>query len=214
LPSRSRNSRGLLGLIAGLVFGFAPAIPAAEPTVESGLPPEIAAEVAGIEAAHRDVLAMPVETWRFDSIKGRYTAVLGRANTATARNAVQARLELVARHEEAARSARTFQAILDKSRRRDLAVEKARKALAALERPDRRPFVAQGLIQRSSREVEGRRVYALIGPEGNPVAYLDVPPGLDAVRLATKRVGVRGSVHYSDTLGSRLIAVRDLEPLE
>ena len=64
------------------------------------------------------------------------------------------------------------------------------------------------------RQVDGRRVYALIGPEGVPVAYLDIPAGLDARPVLAKRVGVRGSVSYDEHLGSRLIAVRDLEALE
>jgi hypothetical protein len=70
------------------------------------------------------------------------------------------------------------------------------------------------MVQRSSKEHEGRRVYALIGPEGNPVAYLDIPPGLDARGVVARRAGVRGSVRYDEALGARLIAVRDLEPLE
>jgi hypothetical protein len=30
----------------------------------------------------------------------------------------------------------------------------------------------------------------------------------------SKRVGVRGSVRYNESLGARLIAVRDLEPID
>jgi hypothetical protein len=54
----------------------------------------------------------------------------------------------------------------------------------------------------------------LIGREGRAVAYLDIPPGLDARPLLSKRVGVRGGVRYNESLGSRLIAVRDLEALD
>jgi hypothetical protein len=74
--------------------------------------------------------------------------------------------------------------------------------------------VAEGLVQPSSRQVEGRRVYALIGSEGSPIAYLDIPAGMDARPLVAKRVGVRGAVRHDETLGSKLIAVRDLESLE
>jgi hypothetical protein len=120
----------------------------------------------------------------------------------------------VGRHEEIARSARTFQTLLDRSRRRDLAVVMTRRQLAELDRPQRRPFAAEGLVQPSSRQVDGHRVYALIGPEGTPVAYLDVPPGLDARAVLSRRAGVRGSVRYNESLGARLIAVKELEPLE
>ena len=54
----------------------------------------------------------------------------------------------------------------------------------------------------------------MIGDEGRPVAYLDVPAGLDARPIVSKRVGVRGSVRYEERLGAKLIAVRDFETLE
>ncbi|MBV8554966.1 MAG: hypothetical protein JO116_05330, partial [Planctomycetaceae bacterium] len=60
----------------------------------------------------------------------------------------------------------------------------------------------------------GQRVFALIGPDGSTVAYLDIPPGLDVRPLVARRVGVRGTIHYNEDLRARLIAVRDLEPLD
>lgn len=178
------------------------------------LPPELAAEAARIEAEHRAVLSEPLEQWRLETVRTRYEGLLKRVADPGTAALLRERLDLVARHEEMARSARTLQTLLDRSRRRDEAVALTKRKLAELERPQRRPFVAEGLVQASSREVDGRRVYALIGPQGNPVAYLDVPPGLDARPVLAKRAGVRGSVHYNEALGARLIAVRDLEPLE
>ncbi|MFO0911061.1 MAG: hypothetical protein U0794_22435 [Isosphaeraceae bacterium] len=177
-------------------------------------PAEVAAEVARIESDHRAILAGPIEEWRLETVRSRYEALLKHANDPAAKAAVQARLDLVTSHEAIGRSARTIQTILERSRRRDAVVEATRRDLASIDEPRRRPFVARGLIQPSSRQVDGRRVYALIGPEGRAVAYLDVPPGLDARQVLAKQVGVRGNVSYSEALGSRLIAVRDIEALE
>lgn len=177
-------------------------------------PDDAGGEVAKIEREHRVVLGEPVERWRLGGVKSKYEALLRRTSEPGAVRSIRARLELIAQQEGVARSARSFQAILERSRRRDAQVERTKQRLSELDRPQRRAFVAQGLVQLSSREVEGRRVYALIGRDGNPLAYLDVPPGLDASSVVAKRAGVRGSVHYNESLGARLIAVRDLEPLE
>jgi hypothetical protein len=180
----------------------------------STLPPETAAEIVRIEAEHRAALAGPVESWRLETVRAHYEALLKRATDPASTTAVQARLDLVASQAEIARSARTIQTILDRSRRRDRDVAQVRQTLAAVEEPGRTPYAAEGLVQTSSRQVDGRRVFALIGPKGSPVAYLDIPPGLDTRRVMAKRVGVHGSVHYDEGLGSKLIAVRDIEPLE
>lgn len=192
---------------------FQPESEASAATI-AGLSPELSAEVARAEADHRAALTEPVERWRLEGVRARYEAVLKRATDPAATAAIQERLDRVARHEEVARAARTFQTLLERSRRRDHEVAVVRRQLAELDRPQRRPFVAEGLVQPSSKEVDGRRVWALIGPEGTPVAYLDVPPGLDARPVSAKRAGVRGSVRYNESLGARLIAVKDLEPLD
>lgn len=179
-----------------------------------GLAPALAAEVAQAEAEHRAALTAPVERWQLDAVRRRYEALARRVTDPAQASALRERIDRVAAHEEIARSARRFQALLERSRRRDREVATVRRQLAEVDRPQRRPFVAEGLVQASSREVDGRRVYALIGPEGSPIAYLDVPPGLDARHVLARRAGVRGTVRYSETLGARLIAVRDLEPLE
>ena len=77
-----------------------------------------------------------------------------------------------------------------------------------------RPYDAEGLMQPSARKINGQKVFALIGPEGTTQAYLEVPAGLDASPLLSRRVGVRGEIQYSDSLRARLISVRDLDPLE
>ena len=86
--------------------------------------------------------------------------------------------------------------------------------LAHAEQPLERPYDAEGLVQPSSRMVGGQKVFALIGPEGTTLAYLDLPAGLDASHLVARRVGVRGSIPYDEDLRARLIAVEDIDPLE
>ena len=178
------------------------------------MPAAIATEVAGIEAQHRAALDQPVERWQLGQVRARYEALLKNTPDPAAVDALRSRLDLVARHEGLARSARAFRTLLDRSRRLDQEVAITLNRLAELDQPRRRPFVAEGLMEPSSRLVDGHRVYVLIGADGEAIAYLDVPPGLDARPALTKRVGVRGSVRYNESLGSRLIAVKDLEPLE
>lgn len=175
---------------------------------------EASEEMARIESEHRAVINGPVESWQLDPIRQRYQALLKNTTDPSAAASVRERLELVERHAEIARSARTIQTILERSRRRDRDVELARQALARSQETARQPYAAEGLVQRSSRQVEGRRVFALIGAQGVPVAYLDIPPGFDTRRVMAKKVGIRGSVHYNESLGSRLIAVREMDPLE
>ncbi|SIO15439.1 hypothetical protein SAMN05444166_2732 [Singulisphaera sp. GP187] len=177
-------------------------------------PPEIAAEIARIELSHRAILRDSIEHWRLDSIRLRYEALLKRATDSASNQAIQARLDLVARHEAAAESARKFEAILEKSRNRDRKIALYLRRLARAEEPQQRPYDAKGMIQPSSHKVDGQKVFALIGPKGTAIAYLNIPAGLDPSRLTARNVGVRGSVHYNESLRAQLITVRDLEPLD
>ncbi len=178
------------------------------------LPSDLAAVLAPIEAEHRAIVRGPVDQWHLDSVKQRYEAVLRTVNDPAAGNAIRARLNEVARQEEAAQAARKIETILDRSRRRDRAVAQEVRRLAQARAPHARPFDAQGLLQPSSRKVEGHKVFALIGPEGTATAYLDVPAGLDSGPFLSHIVGVRGTVHYSEPLRARLISVTEIEPLD
>lgn len=188
------------------------ASPAGKPITELSSP--LSAEVAQAEAEHRAILARPVEQWRLDGVRTRYESILKRTTDSSAAVSLRARLDRVSAQAEAGRAARRFQTILERSRRRDAEIVAIRRRLADLDRPQHQPFVAEGLVQPSSRQVNGRRVFALIGSDGTPVAYLDVPPGLDTRPVIARRAGVRGSVRYNEALGTRLIAVKDMEPLE
>jgi hypothetical protein len=187
----------------------------ADPSSEN-LPPDIASEIAKVEAVHRSILCdQPIEKWRFDTVRARYQAILKRGSGGpSVEEAIRSRLERLTQHEQAAEAARTISAILARSHRRDnqVAAAERNRATPAPDRP--RAFSAEGLVQPSSRMVEGRRLYSLIGTDGFTVAYLDVPPGLDIEPLMTRRIGVRGVSHYNEDLGARLITVRDVEPIE
>jgi hypothetical protein len=147
-------------------------------------------------------------------VRTRYEALLKSVTDPDATRIIRARLDVVGREEELASTVREFERVLDKSRLRDREVDRIEKRLAAAEQPGRRPFVAEGLVQTSSRRIDGKRVLALIGPEGAALAYLDVPDGLDVRPLLSRRVGVRGDMHYNEALHARLISVRSIEPLD
>lgn len=177
------------------------------------LDPNFAAALAQAEAEHRDALRQPVELWPLEPVRRRYEALLGRAIEPTTRDTIRARLSQVTRQEEVARDARKVQGLLEQSRRRDQDIAALRQRGGATE-PDDDSYDAEGLLQSSSKQVEGRKVYALIGSSGATDAYLILPPGLRTETLQARRVGVRGAVHFDDTLRARVITVRELDPLD
>jgi hypothetical protein len=107
-----------------------------------------------------------------------------------------------------------FEEALRRSRAIDHQVDETKRTLNLARTTTERNYDARGMLQASSRKVEGQKVHALIGPEGAPIAYLAIPPGISASRLLTRKVGVRGDVHFNESLGARLITVRDLDPLD
>ena len=106
-----------------------------------------------------------------ESVRADYQALLKRAGENPAvEEALRDRLSRVTRHEQAARAARTIQTILARSWRRDLQVAQVRQRLAAAEQSRTRTYSAIGFVQPSSRMVEGRKVYALVGSDGSTLA--------------------------------------------
>ena len=109
---------------------------------------------------------------------------------------------------------RKFEDALDRSRRIDHDVAQVKRKLADARISTEPGYDAKGLLQASSRRVDGQKVHALIGPEGRAIAYLAIPPGIPASRLLARKVGVRGETRFNESLGARLITVRDLDPLD
>ncbi len=69
-------------------------------------------------------------------------------------------------------------------------------------------------MQSSAQKIDGHKLFLLVGRNGETVAYLDIPPGLDPEPGLAHKVGVRGVAHYNGELQSRLITVRDFEKIE
>lgn len=180
----------------------------------AGADGDIKNDLAQTEAMHRAVLRGPIDQWWLEPVKARYQALLPRAGDSVTASVIRERLAVVERQEETAREALAFESVLQRSRLRDGSLAQIRQRLASIKRPDRPSFDAEGVIQPSARKIEGEKAVALIGPDGFAVAYLRMPPGLDARSFMTRRVGVRGIVHYDDQLHARVIAVSDVEALE
>jgi hypothetical protein len=181
---------------------------------QAPLPPEVARAIAQAESVHRAILNQPIEQWRLEGVRQRYEALLRGVTDSASGNAIRARLDLIARHEAMAKEARLVETLLQRSRRRDAALALSQRRLADAQSPQARPYDLQGLIQPSSRQVDGRKVFALIGRDGQTQAYLDIPPGIDVKPLLTHRVGVRGTSNYNESLHTLLIRVRDVHPLD
>ncbi|MGP0062909.1 MAG: hypothetical protein ACLQGP_04805 [Isosphaeraceae bacterium] len=187
-----------------------------EQALGDGIPVDVAAEIRRIDAMHHTVLAsLPIDQWRFDTVRAAFQSLLKRAGDNRAvEETLRDRLSRVTRHDQAAKAARTFRKTLAESRRLDGQVAQIQKRLAAIDQSRTRTYSAVGFVQPSSRVVDGRKLHALIGSNGSTLAYLDIPAGIDVNSLSTRRVGVLGVTHYNQDLGTRLITVRDLETIE
>jgi hypothetical protein len=184
------------------------------PQAERPVAPDVTDAIARIESVHRAALRAPVEQWRLDEVRQDYETLLKSVTEGAAGGAIRARLEDVAREEAIARDVRQIETLLARSRRRDAVVALDQRRLVDAHRPQARPYDVAGLVQASSRKIEGRKVFALIGHDGATQAYLDIPPGIDVKGLMTHRVGVRGAVHYDESLRARVISVREIEALD
>jgi hypothetical protein len=200
-------------LVLGSVFlGWPGDPPAARSTFT--FPYEIALQVARVEGIHREIVSRPLESWNLEQVQQGYEALLRKGLDPRTEKVLKLRLQRVQNQAELAASARRVRALLDEERRYSNEVAQVRQTLAGLDRSSRRTFLAEGRLQASSHQVDGRRVYSLIGPEGHPIAYLDIPPGIDLAGLSSRRVGVRGLARYYEDLDNRLISVREIEPLD
>jgi len=180
---------------------------------EGPLPADVAAAVSKVEALHRSILKQPVEYWQLEPVRQGYQKLLEHTTDPAVRAALRARLDRVLRQEALAKAARSFQHLLVRSRQLDQDVDRVRTPASEAPPAELAPYDAEGLLQKSSRQVDGQTVYALIGKKGQTVAYLNVPPGLEAGALVARRVGVRGAVRFNEALRTNLIIVRELDPL-
>jgi hypothetical protein len=184
------------------------------PRIPSGaLPDELAANLARVERAHAATLARPIDQWNFDGVRRGYRDLSAASNQPAARAAVAARLRQVERQESASKAAKKFDDALRSSRARDRDLAVLRSKIGRLEQSRPRPFDAEGLLQVSSKQVDGEALFGLIGSSGEATAYVAFPAGLDGSKFMGRRVGIRGQSRYNESLRARLINAQDLEPL-
>jgi hypothetical protein len=161
----------------------------------------------------------PIERWRFDDLRARYQALLkALPGEPAVANVVRIRLKRLTQREQAAKAAATIQAILARSHNRDHDIVELRRQLrmrtSAANLGRSHTYQAVGFMQSSAQTINGHKLFLLIGRNGQTVAHLDIPPGLDPEPVLAHKVGVRGIAHYSDELKSRLITVRDLQAVD
>ncbi len=123
------------------------------------------------------------------------------------------RADAVARADEMTKTAQEFEAIVRASRQRDVVLDQVRESLRDLRVADDLAYDAEGLLQATSRRVEGEKVFALLDREGRVVTYLKIPAGLDTTNLVARQVGVRGKSRFDEGLKFRLLDARDVDPL-
>jgi hypothetical protein len=204
-PSRQSAKARPLRVDPGLV-SIGPAIDAAR--LSAGQ----AQALQRLEADHRRILRGPIASWRLERVLDGYRSIAERVADPAAREGLRRRLDRAGRQASAADAARRFAAVLAEGHHRAAAPSSADSP--ATDAPDDEPpFDAQGLLQPSSKLVEGERVYALIGPEGRAVAYLRPAPGIMIRPLLGRQVGARGTARYDANLRAEVIRVRTLEAL-
>lgn len=209
------------GLESPALATKSPEIRATEPAVRRasfvendpvGLPPDLVGSFRNVEEGHRAILARPIESWDLEPIRRDYRALMAGLREPAALGAIRSRLDQIDREDEMAKSAREFEGLVRRSRQRDAVVERTRDSIKALRASEVASFDAEGLLQRSSKRVEGEKVFVLLDDEGLVVTYLKLPTGVDARNLLSRQVGVRGKSRFDEGLRFRLIEARDVEP--
>lgn len=189
---------------------FSAKAPQADPKVSG----DIASALAGIAMRHQSELRKPIEEWDLAPIESAYEQLAKKAIADEDRRAIGRRLAIVKHQRGAAEGAKQLAGLVNKSRSRDsqIAAQKRSSDLKSSEIAG--DYDAAGLLQTSSRMVEGRRVYTLLGDDGRVVAFVSVPPGLSVREYLSHRVGVRGEGRFDETLRARLILAKEIEILK
>jgi hypothetical protein len=199
----------------GSALNFDPALAAvAPPSAKWEPPPNLAADLKRIEDRHRRILMQPAARWSLDSILADYRALHAQAPDPATQAALAARMDHVNRQIAFARAVGAFESQLQKSRDRDRQLAEIANRLKTTAAGLNEGYDAEGVLQNSARSLDGERLAVLIGAEGTPIGYLRVPPALAIKPYIGRRVGVRGQLHYEESLRSRLIDVQDLEPID
>jgi hypothetical protein len=191
-----------------------------EDALTHDIPPAILSELKSIDAMWKDIETdTPIDSWRFDGLRARYQALVkSHPGEPAVGNVIRDRLERLARRELAAKAAVTFEAILAQSRKRDREIVQLSRQLrirtSSANGARSNTYAAIGFMQSSAQKIDGHKLFLLVGRNGETLAHLDIPPGLDPEPILARKVGVRGVAHYNEELQSRLITVRDLQAVE
>ncbi len=191
-----------------------------EDALTHDIPPAILSELKKIDAMERKIeIDMPIDRWRFDDLRARYQALVKSLPAEPAiENVIRDRLQRLARRELAAKAAVSFEAILAQTHKRDREIVQLSRQLrirtSAANGARSSTYEAIGFMQSSAQKIDGHKLFLLVGRNGETLAYLDIPPGLDPEPILARKVGVRGVAHYNEELQSRLITVRDLQAVE
>lgn len=183
-----------------------------KPAGDEPVSPDLAATLSRVTDAHQRILAGPMDRWDLRAVEIEYQTLL-RGATGSDRRVLEERLRLVKRQTETADAMRRMETLLTRSRSRDHKVDEVQE-LATDPRKGKPSYDAIGLLQSTSKLVDGRQVHALLGDDGSVVAYLLVPPGLPVKPYLFQQVGVRGEGQFNESLRFKLIKVHDLEPLK
>ena len=209
---------------AGLVdpTAIAASRPRTEPAVRrtahaqaatTAIPPDLAAPLRRIESDDRAIVSRPIEGWDLTGVRRDDQALLAARADDPSRPAVRQRLTTVDRDDEMAKTAHEFEAIVRTSRQRDTVLAQVRDALRDVRVAEDLAYDAEGLLQPTSRLVDGEKVFALLNREGRVVTYVKIPAGVETKTLVARQVGVRGKSRFDEQLKFRLLDARDVDPL-
>ena len=184
------------------------------PETPSSWPPGVSAELQRIDGIYQVIVSsQPIEQWRFETVRAGYQDLLKRAqDRLDLEEALRTRLNRLTQYEQAAKAApmnRSWQRAIAGTARWPRCARTWR-TWSVLAPATLTPSVSSN----HPAKVDGHKVFALIGGKGSTIAYLDIPPDLEAEPFLARRVGVRGQTHWSEDLGTRLISVRDMESIE
>jgi hypothetical protein len=177
------------------------------------LEPGFAADLKRVESMHRSALRQPLESWSLAGVREAYEELLKKHPVAKSREIVQARLARLEKQVAVAKSARAFQDRLTKTRALDKDVSDVMRRRDAQRASGLVAYDAEGMLQASSKEVDGVKVFTLVGSDGETSAYVSLPPGLAAKPYLSRYVGVRGDVRYEESLGAKVVHVTEMEAL-
>jgi hypothetical protein len=181
---------------------------------ESGVSSDFSQALAKIVSRHQTELRKPIDRWDLAPIEQAYVDLKKTGVESGDRPAIERRLQIVRHQKDAATSASRLSKLVDTSRARDRQIADLQRSAVESTGEIVGDYDVTGLLQSSSKMVDGHRVYSLLGDDGKVVAYVSIPPGLAIQPLLSHRVGIRGEGRFEESLRTRLILVRDVELLK